>query len=278
MKTFAVFLGIFLLSTLLSYGQKDPNYQVFALKFNYVGKRLAKSGIQRANPTDSVSVCHMFWFLKGENGHNIIVDAGFLDTMNTNKNYVRPDKVLERLDVDPSDIADIILTHPHYDHIGGINLFPKARVWIQEVDYDFFTGEAWQSETTPVGYQKNDVRNLIEINLQGRLKLIKGDNIEIIPGIKVFAGSTHTPGNQYLLVNANSQNNKIIIASDAIWFYYNFENMLPATLCIDAEAYVEAMKRMKTMVDNPDLIIPGHDDLVFSKFPTVKDGIVRISN
>jgi glyoxylase-like metal-dependent hydrolase (beta-lactamase superfamily II) len=149
---------------------------------------------------------------------------------------------------------------------------------MQKDDFDYFVGEAWQNNETSKYYQKNDVRNLIEINLQGRLKLIKGDNIEIFPGIRVFIGSKHTFENQYLLVNSNSKTNKILIASDAIWFYYNLNNLLPASLCIDPKAYVEAMKRMKTLVTNPDLIIPGHDDLVFSKFPKVAEWIVKIGN
>ena len=114
--------------------------------------------------------------------------------------------------------------------------------------------------------------------MQGRLKLIKGDDLEIITGIRVFIGSKHTFENQYLLVNSNSETNKILIASDAIWFYYNLDNLLPATLCLDPKSYVDAMKRMKTLVTNPNFIIPGHDDLVFSKFPKVADGIVKIGN
>jgi glyoxylase-like metal-dependent hydrolase (beta-lactamase superfamily II) len=114
--------------------------------------------------------------------------------------------------------------------------------------------------------------------LQGRLKLVKGDSIEIIPGIRVFIGSKHTFENQYVLVNSNSKTNKILIASDAIWFYYNYNKLLPDTLCMDPKAYVGAMKRMKTLVTNPDFIIPGHDDLVFTKFPNVAEGVVKIGN
>ncbi len=32
------------------------------------------------------------------------------------------------------------------------------------------------------------------------------------------------------------------------------------------------------MVKNIDLIIPGHDPLVFSKFPKVAEGVVKIKN
>ena len=80
----------------------------------------------------------------------------------------------------------------------------------------------------------------------------------------------------YLLVNEDSKDDKILLASDASWFYYNLDKLLSVPLVIDPEAYVKAMKRMKTLVSDPDLIIPGHDDLVFSKFPKVAEWIVKI--
>ncbi len=270
---------ILCLTEVIANCQNASDYQVYAVKFYDARKIAAQQMVTGAIVKDSLQVCNMVWLIKGENGRNILVDAGMIDTAKTGyKNYVRPDLVLQRINVYPSDITDIIITHPHNDHIGGINLFPDAKVWMQKDDFDYFVGEAWQDNETSKYFQKNDVRNLIEINLQGRLKLIKGDNIEIFPGIRVFIGSKHTYENQYLLVNSNSKTNRILIASDAIWFYYNLNNLLPATLCIDPKAYVDAMKRMKTLVTNPEFIIPGHDDLVFSKFPKVAEWIVKIGN
>lgn len=277
-KKFTLFSILFLLA-ITTDCQNSDEYKVYAIKFYDARNISAQQMVVGANPNDSLRVCNMVWLLKGENGRNILVDVGFIDSSKTGiKNYLRPDLVLQRINVYPSDITDIILTHPHYDHIGGINLFPKAKVWMQKDDFDYFVGEAWQDNETSKYYRKNDVRNLIEINLQGRLKFVKGDNIEIFPGIRAFIGSKHTFENQYLLINSNSKTNKILLASDAIWFYYNLNNLLPASLCIDPMAYVEAMKRMKTLVTNPDFIIPGHDDLVFSKFPKIAEWIVKIGN
>jgi glyoxylase-like metal-dependent hydrolase (beta-lactamase superfamily II) len=277
-KKFTLVL-ILLLTAVITNCQTGDEFQVFALKY-IAGENIpAPLMVAGANPKDSVRVCYMFWLLKGENRRNILVDVGFIDTTKTGiENYVSPDKVLKRMNMDPAEITDVIITHPHNDHIGGINLFPNAKVWMQKDDFAYFVGGAWQENGFKRGFQKNDVRNIIEINLAGRLKLVEGDNVEIMPGIRVFIGSKHTYENLYLLVNSNSETDKVLIASDAIWFYYNIDKLLPATLCLDPEAYVEAMKRMKTLVTNPDMIIPGHDDLVFSKFPKVSDWIVRIRN
>jgi len=276
MKNLLKFLPALLFITILVSCRKNEDYQVYAVKYSDGWKIQAKDWVVGAIPTDSVDVCDMFWLIKSRNGKNILVDAGFIDSTNSNKNYIRPDSILKRLNIESSEISDIIITHPHNDHIGGLILFPKAQVWMQQDDYDYFIGPAWKENGYRIGFEKRDVENLISINSQGRLKLIKGDNIEIMPGIRVFIGSKHTFENQYLLVNANSDKNKILLASDAIWFYLNLEKELPISVSMDTTSYVKAIKRIKTLVTNPDLIIAGHDDKIFSKFTKVQDWIVRI--
>ena len=75
----------------------------------------------------------------------------------------------------------------------------------------------------------------------------------------------------------NGTSGKTIIASDNIWYYYNLENLLPIPkYTFDANAYVNAIIRMKKFVLNSALIIPGYDALIFSKFTKVADGVVKI--
>lgn len=277
MKTLLKIIPLLLFVTILFSCKNNEEYQVYAIKYSDGWKIQAKDWVIGADPSDSVDVCDMFWLIKSHDGKNILVDAGFIDSTNSSKNYIRPDSMLKRLNIGSSEVSDIIVTHPHNDHIGGLIMFPQAQVWMQKDDYDYFIGPAWEEGGYRIGFEKNDVENLISINTQGRLKLISGDNIEIMPGIRVFTGSKHTFENQYLLVNSGSEKNKILLASDAIWFNLNLEKELPISVCMDTASYVNAIKRLKTLVTNSDLIIAGHDDNVFSKFPEVRDWIVRIS-
>ena len=261
---------------------QTAGYEVYAIKFAAMAHPSPLSDWADKAPTkDSVNIDFMVWLIKGKNGKNILVDAGFLKDIKEAQDfdigtYIRPDSMLTKVGLQPGDITDIILSHPHWDHIDGISLFPNAHIWIQKEDYDYYVGMAWQKGVDNGGFNKRDVRQMVELNMAGKVTLVDGDDKEIMPGIKVYTGSRHTFNSQYVLVQAAG--NKVILASDNIWIYYSLQHLVPAAPggTFDPAGYVKAMQRMKTLVSDVKYIIPGHDAKIFSIFPTVADGVVRI--
>lgn len=257
------------------------HYDVYAIKYASVGHLTATSEwVDQAPERDSVAVDFMIWLIKGQ-GRNVLVDAGYLEDLENGKefglvNYMRPDSTLLSLGVKAEDITDVIITHPHWDHLDGLMLFPKAKVWMQKADYDHFVGGAWQKDGNHGGFVKRDVLMIAGVNVDGRLTLVDGDDKEIIPGIKVYTGSRHTFNSQYVLVNTGTE--RIVLASDNIWVYYSLEHMKPAPSfgTMDPAGYVRAMARMKTLVSKEKYIIPGHDARVFKTFPKVSDRVIKI--
>jgi glyoxylase-like metal-dependent hydrolase (beta-lactamase superfamily II) len=257
-------------------------YKVYALRFASTAHALPIAVWADNGPTtDSVNVNFMVWLIKGDNGKNILLDSGFLGDAPDFKdfeivNYMRPDSALLKLGLKASDITDVILSHPHWDHIDGIGLFPNAHIWIQKEDYNYFVGQAWENGGHNGGFYKRDVKMLVDLNLAGKVTLVDGDNKELFPGIRVYTGSRHTFNSQYVLVNTGTK--KIVLASDNVWIYYNLEHMVPASKggTLDPAGYVKAMQRMKTLASGTKYIIPGHDARTFSIFPKVADGVVEI--
>jgi len=280
MKNIAFLISAILFIDLNAMTQKQ-HYDVYAIKFASAARLFPISDVADKGPsTDSVNLDFMVWLIKGD-GKNILVDAGFLNDMEEAKdfnikNYVRPDSILSKLHLKAGDITDIILSHPHWDHIDGIDLFPNAQAWMQKEDFNYFVSTAWQKDGNKGGFNKRDVRKMVELNLAGRLTLVDGDDKEIIPGIKVYTGSRHTFNSQYVLVETGV--NKIVLASDNIWIYYILEHLTPPSAggTLDPAGYVKAMQRMKSLVTNPKFIIPGHDSQVLERFPKVTEGVVKI--
>lgn len=262
--------------------QDKPVYEIYALKYFGLHSVPVSELALGAPAKDTMNMFFMFWLIKGNNGKNILVDAGFLNDLDIYKTlnksfYTRPDTVLQEMNIKADEITDIIFTHPHWDHVDGVSLFHNAHVWIQKEDYNYFVGEAWQKQGRHGGFYKRDVDSLVSLNIAGKLTLVDGDDKEIMPGIKVYTGSHHTFNSQYVLVETGGD--KIILASDNIWIYYNLDHLTSSPYpngTFDTTAYVKSMQRMKTQASDIKYIIPGHDPAVFSKFPLVKSDIVKI--
>lgn len=151
MNSASLFIASLLAFTLTSSAQ-TPYYTVYAVRFAHLQNRLPLSyWVYKGSDKDSVQIDFMIWLIKGDNGRTILLDAGFLRGIDDQKEfepftYIRPDSALQKLNVQPTDITDIILSHPHWDHADGANLFPNAQVWMQKEDYEYFVGAAGTSE------------------------------------------------------------------------------------------------------------------------------------
>ena len=274
-------LFISFLSTIsLNVFSQNTRYEIYAVKFASLNFKVPIAAMAVGSTSkDSTGVCYIVYLLKGNNGKMILVDAGFTEPIKPYPwqafTYTRPDSMLRKMNINPADVTDLIITHPHWDHIGGADLFPNAMIWMQKEDFNYFVGTAWQKGENPDnGFNLIDVAKIIQRNLNGKLTMVKGDSVEIMPGIRLFIGSKHTYESQYVLVGTGADN--VIIASDNSWLYYNLVNLLPIPVTLNQKAYLQNLKRMRTMVKNIDFILPGHDPLVFSKFPKVMNGVVKI--
>src|ERR1700761_9815382 len=121
-----------LLITSLQGWTQAGHYQVYALKFANSGFAMPISvWVDHGPQNDSVNIDFSIWLIKGDNGRNVLVDAGFrpdiVDSPDGKEfaivNYQRPDSTLQKLGLKAEDITDIILSHPHWDHCDGIGLF-----------------------------------------------------------------------------------------------------------------------------------------------------------
>jgi glyoxylase-like metal-dependent hydrolase (beta-lactamase superfamily II) len=181
--------------------------------------------------------------------------------------YLRPDEAVQQAGVKPEEVTDVVISHAHWDHMGGIDLFPKAVVWIQKDEFRYYTGDAWQAGGHNGGIDPDDVQQLVRLNTEGRLRLVDGDNVEILPGIRVFVGSRHTYASQYLRVDGTPP---FVLASDNVYFYRNLAEHKASATFSDADhaANIQAQQRMIELAGSVDRVVPGHDALQFQRFPT----------
>lgn len=254
-----------------------PDYSIQAILIaNSPGDSAAEMVIG-APKDEKIDTIYAVWLIRG-GGRNILFDSGFHRErwfkQWTIKDYVRPDEAVRLAGVAPEEITDVVVSHAHWDHMGGIDLFPKAVVWIQSEEFRYYTGPAWQPGGRHGGIDPDDVQELVRLNTQGRLRLVDGDNVEIFPGIHAYTGARHTFASQYLKVDGDPP---FVLASDNVYLYRNLAEHKPGATFSkeDHASNVAAQERMIQLAGSPERVVPGHDALQFKKFP-VKGRVARI--
>lgn len=143
-----------------------------------------KSIWNKLNPADENNLCS--WALRCllviEGDRKILVDTGMGNKQDAKffshyrpSNTVTLQQALSKLKVSCNDITDVLLTHLHFDHVGGaieqkdnqlVTVFPNATYWISE--------KQWNLSMNP---NKREKASFLEENIQpikasGQLKLI----------------------------------------------------------------------------------------------------------
>jgi glyoxylase-like metal-dependent hydrolase (beta-lactamase superfamily II) len=247
-----------------------PEYSIQAIRYGTLRSEPISNFVIGTPKGPTLDAVFVFWLIRGD-GRNILFDSGFHRQHwfreENIADYLRPDEALRLAGLAPEEITDVVISHAHWDHLGGIDLFPKATVWIQKEEFRYYTTDAWQPGGHHGGIDPEDVQQLVRLNTEGRLRLVDGDNIEIIPGIRAYTGSRHTFASQYLRVEGNPP---FVLASDNVYLYRNLADHKPSATFSEADhpANLKQQERMIQLAGSADRVVPGHDPLQFQKFPT----------
>lgn len=277
MKLIDHFAPVVILWSAIATAQSKPAYEVYAIRYATIPDFPVAELVSGADHARKLDIAMMIWLVRGD-GHNILVDSGFYHERFFKdwkiKDFIKPSDALARLGLKPEDITDIVITHMHWDHADGIDLFPKARIWVQKEELEYYAGEAWETRDTSDGIDAQDVLELVKINTEGRVGLVHGDAQEILPGLTCYTGGKHTYQSQY--VGVNTSGGTVVLASDNMYLYENMERHVPIAATLDAASNLRAQDRMKRLAMRPEWVIPGHDPALFDRFPKTATGVVKI--
>lgn len=251
-------------------------YEVYAVK--YAEREAVRSEhFVGGDPHDGPMPMDYFIWALVNGDRTIVVDTGFgePDAEARGRRLVRSvTEGLGLIGIDAATVPEVVLTHLHYDHVGGFDQFPAARFHLQDREMVFATG---RHMTRPVFRHAFTAEHVAEVVLAvhaDRVVFHDGDDV-VAPGVSVHLIGGHTDGMQ--AVRVLTERGWMVLASDTSHYYENMESGRPFPIVFDVGAMVEGWDRLRVLADDPDDVVPGHDPLVLDRYPPARPGLEGVA-
>jgi N-acyl homoserine lactone hydrolase len=170
---------------------------------------------------------------------------------------------LEEQDQDPGRVDMVVVSHLHFDHVGGLSMIPNARVIIQRAEWEAGLAAAENPAT---------VHPREDFDLGHDLVLIDGEHDVFGDGAVVCIPTPgHTAGHQSLKVRLAS-GDEVVLTSDCCYFARTLDGGALPSFGFDLDRQRESLERLRNLRDKGARIIPGHDLQVVTALPRTLGG------
>jgi glyoxylase-like metal-dependent hydrolase (beta-lactamase superfamily II) len=246
--------------------QIEP-FEVFALRYAHLGGRSASDNFLLADPHEFASDLDYFVWVARRGDRSFVMDTGFgMEAADRRRReWLRcPVESLQLLDVNPDTVADVIVTHLHYDHAGNLEKFPSARFHLQDRDMAYATGRSMCHATLRHPFDLDNVLEMVRHTYAGRVIFHDGD-AELAPGLSVHFIGGHTMGLQS--VRVATRRGIVVLASDAAHLYAHLDQRRAFPTVYNVADMLEGHAILRRLASSERHIVPGHDPLVMKFYP-----------
>lgn len=164
---------------------------------------------------------------------------------------------LEQLDVDAARVDYVINSHLHFDHTGGNEFLPNARIVIQRRE--------WEAGRLPELMEAN-AYNPKDYDLGQLVMQVDGPHDVFGDGTVVTIPTFgHTPGHQSLRIRLASGD--VVLAADACYFKRTLDELHLPKLVHDRSQMIESLLALRRLKAQGARIFYGHDPEFWKEVP-----------
>jgi len=216
-------------------------------------------GVNEGKPMEFVDSCYLIKHSRGW----FLWDTGVPDAVASMPNglvpsdpkatvWRRPKTLatqLEQLGLTPSDVKWMAVSHAHPDHTGNVEMFPRAVLYVQKVEYDL-----------------PGANNEPRFKPSHPVELLSGDKDLFGDGsLTIVSTPGHTPGHQSLLVKL-PKTGAVLLSGDAVHFKDNWDNRRVPSMNTSKDQTTASMQKIA------DLLAKEKAQLWINHDKTQRDG------
>ena len=158
-----------------------PTYEVLALRYGIFDGRLQFQNYIIPDDHAAPDPLDFYIFAIRGNGRTIVMDTGFnpVSAARRGRELLRtPSDALLQAGIDPAEVPDVVLTHMHWDHAGGMEYFPKATFHLQAAEMAYCTGPCMCQPFLRRPFDIDDVQSAVRALYTDRLRFHEGIRLE----------------------------------------------------------------------------------------------------
>jgi glyoxylase-like metal-dependent hydrolase (beta-lactamase superfamily II) len=254
-------------------------YEVLAIRY---GTRQARASEVFLNfhtygeADRALGMDYFFWVARN-GARTVVIDTGFSEAGGSARGRTQLTSAAESLrsaQVQPGGVGQVLLTHAHYDHIGGLPALPSSEVVMTGAEFAFWTSPMAARQQFASSAEPAELAHLRELRQAGRLTLVSGV-CQVAPGIEFVEVGGHTPGQAVVVVATAA--GRLVLAADAVHYYEELERDRPFSVVADLPAMYAAFDLLREMETDPGTrIVAGHDPLVRERFGDQPGNVLRL--
>jgi len=144
-----------------------------------------------------------------------------------------------------SDITKIVLTHNHIDHIGAIQAFPKAQIFINKIDF---------------GGMQIKTPNIVKVDLSKDPKFNFQGSFKVSNGIFMLPSYGHSYGHSIVIAKDDKENIYYMFSGDSIGNLQDFIEGKRVRIAVDKKSARQTVKDLTTFIkNNKTVVIQAHE-------------------